>query len=128
MGLQFSLTSIPSVQIATSFFWSLTKYVPFFVKAMLISASVHRCHPPNPRATFMNVDFFSIFLCSWHVEPARASQGIWVNQDIEQPFDHRFGILAVALDAVWISQGQNWQAMGGIPLANSHFQRFGTFR
>jgi hypothetical protein len=47
----------------------------------------------------MNVDFFSIFLCSWHVEPARASQGIWVNQDIEQPFDHRTGS-QVALPAL----------------------------
>jgi hypothetical protein len=51
----------------------------------------------------MNVDFFSIFLCSRQVEPARASQGTWVNQDIEQPFNHRFGVLGVALDAIWIS-------------------------
>jgi hypothetical protein len=76
----------------------------------------------------MNVDFFSIFLCSWQVEPACASQGTWVNQDIEQPFDHRFGVLAVVLEAIWIRQGQDRQALGGIPLAKSHFQRFGTFR
>lgn len=76
----------------------------------------------------MNTDFFSLVLCSWHVEPACASQGTWVNQDIEQPFDHRFGVLAVALDAIWISQGEDRQAIGGIPLAKSHFQRFGTFR
>jgi hypothetical protein len=68
----------------------------------------------------MNADFFSLFLCSWQVEPACASQGTWVNQDIEQPFDHRFGVLAVALDAIWISQGQDRQAIGGIPLAKSH--------
>ena len=77
---------------------------------------------------FMNADFFSLFLGSWQVEPACASQGTWVNQDIEQPFDHRFGVLAVVLDAIWISQGQDRQAIGGIPLAKSHFQRFGTFR
>jgi hypothetical protein len=76
----------------------------------------------------MNVDFFSSFLCSWQVEPARATQGPWVNQDIEQAFDHRCSILAVALDAIWISQGQDRQAIGGIPLANRHFQRFGPFR
>jgi hypothetical protein len=60
----------------------------------------------------MNDDFFSLFLCSWQVEPARASQGTWVNQDIEQPFDHRFGVVIVVLDAIWISQGQDRQAMG----------------
>jgi hypothetical protein len=96
---------------------------------LTLNASLNcQCHPPHPRATFMHVDFFSSLLCAWHVEPARASQGTWVNQDIEHPFDHRFGVWAVALDAIWISQGQDRQAMGGMPLAHSRFQRCGACR
>jgi hypothetical protein len=70
----------------------------------------------------MSVDYYSIFLCSWHVESARASQGTWVDQDIEQPFDHPFGVWTVSLDTIWISQGQNWQILRGILLAHRHFQ------
>jgi hypothetical protein len=38
----------------------------------------------------------------WQVEPTRASQSVWVNQDIEQPLDYGLGVVAVALNAIRI--------------------------
>jgi hypothetical protein len=40
-------------------------------------------------------------------EPARAPQGIRVNQDIEQALDDGFGVAALALDAIGVSQRQH---------------------
>jgi len=45
--------------------------------------------------------------CLQQAEPARAPQGIRVNQDIEQAFDDGFGVAALALDAIGVSQRQH---------------------
>jgi hypothetical protein len=55
--------------------------------------------------------------CLRQVEPARAPQGIRVNQDIEQAFDDGFRVAALTLDAIGVSQGQYRQAIRGISLA-----------
>jgi hypothetical protein len=59
------------------------------------------------QSKYSNVSFsYNIYPDLEQIDPTRAAQSVWVNQDIKQTFNNGFSVLAVTLDTIRISQRQ----------------------